>query len=103
MSIELTEEKIRTVDLLNKFSKLSHCTIREFAAFVDTLVSQCLALKYGIIYVRRFEKEKLRVLEVNHNNFDAIMTFSAELEEDFAWWKKNILFASAPITEPFII
>lgn len=101
MSIELTEEKIqRTIDLLNKFSKTSRCMIREFAAFVGTLVSRCSALKYGMIYVRRFEKERLRALEINYNNFDAITTLSAELEEDFAWWRRNILFASAPMTEP---
>lgn len=101
MSIELTEEKIhRTIDLLNKFSKRSHCTIREFAAFMGTLVSRCSALQYGMIYVRRFEKERLRALKVNHKNFDAKMIISAELEEDFAWWKRNILVASAPMTEP---
>ena len=101
MSVELTKEKIhQTVDLVNKISKTSFCTIREFAAFVGTLVSRCPALKYGMVYVRRFEKERLRALEANHNNFDAIMTLSAELEEDFTWWKKNILMASAPMAEP---
>lgn len=97
MSIELTEEKIhRTMNLLNKFSKTSYCTIREFAAFVGTLISRCPALRDDL----RFEKKRLRALEVNYNNFDAIITLSAELEEDFAWWKKNILFASAPMIEP---
>jgi len=101
MSIELTEEKIhRTTDLLNKFSKISYCTIREFAAFVGTLVSRCPALKYGIIHVRRFERERLCALEANRNNFDAIMALSTELEENFTWWKKNILSASAPMAEP---
>jgi len=101
MSIELPEEKIhRTVDLLNKFNKTSYCTIRELAAFVGTLVSRCPALKYGMIYVRRFEKERLRALKENQNNFDTIVNLSTELEEDFAWWKKNILLACAPMTEP---
>lgn len=101
MSIELPKEKVdRTVLLLNKISKTSYCSIREFAAFVGTLVSRCPALKYGMIYVRRFEKERLRALEANYYNFEAIMTVSEELEEDFTWWKKNILFASAPMSEP---
>lgn len=63
-------------------------------------MSRCPALKYGMIYVRRFEKERLRALEANYYNFEAIMTVSEELEEDFTWWKKNILFASAPMSEP---
>jgi len=39
-------------------------------------------------------------LEANRNNFDTIMALSAELKEDFTWWKKNILSASAPMAEP---
>ncbi|KAM0736382.1 Gag-Pol polyprotein [Formica fusca] len=81
MSIELPEDKVRRMDLLNKFSKITRCTIREFAAFVGTLVSRCPALKYGMIHVRRFEKERSRALQANYNNFDATMTLSENFDD----------------------
>ena len=90
----------RTITLLNKFSKMSSCTIREFAAFVGTLVSRCSALKYGMIHVRRFEEERTHALEEHNNNFDAIMIISRNLNADFTWWKLHIRTASAPMNEP---
>lgn len=78
---------------------MSSCTIREFAAFVGTLVSRCPALKYGMIHVRRFEKERTRALEENNNDFDAIMILPSVLNEDFTWWKLHIRTASAPMNE----
>lgn len=73
MSIELPEDKIeRTIELLNKFRKTLCCKIREFAAFVGTLMFQCPALKYGMIHVRRFERA--HALEENSNNYNAVMT-----------------------------
>lgn len=101
MSIELPEDKIqRTVDLLEKFSKIDHCKIREFASFVGTLISRCPALRYGMVYVRGFEKARLRMLEANGNNFDSTMSIPKNLDEDFEWWKANIRHASAPMNEP---
>ena len=101
MSIELPEDKVqRTVQLLNQFSRIRSCTIREFTAFVETLVSRCPALKYGMIYVRPFEKERARALEASNDNFDAKMSLLNKCQEEFTWWKMHIRSASAPMSEP---
>lgn len=100
MVIELPDDKIqRTTEILDRISKVRHCTIRKFATFVGTLVSRCPALKYGMIHVRRFEREKTRALELNDNNFNAKMSISESLIEDFSWWKSNIRAASAPMKD----
>lgn len=67
---------------------------------MGALVSRCPALKYGMIHVRCFEKERTRALEENNNNFDAIMTLSSFLNEDITWWKLHIRTISAPMNEP---
>ena len=101
MSIELPEDKVqRTVKLLNQFSRIRSCTIREFAAFVGTLVSCCPALKYGMIYVRPFEKERARALKANNDNFDTKMSLLGKFQEEFTWWKMHIRSTSAPMSEP---
>lgn len=86
MFIELTEDKVqRTVKFLNQFSTISSCTIREFSVFIGTLVSLCLALKYGMIYVRGFEKERARALEASNDNFDATINLRRKFKEKFIW------------------
>ena len=101
MSIELPEDKVqRTVELLNQFSRIRSCTIREFAAFVGTLVSRYPALKYEMIYIRPFEKKRARALGANNDNYDAKMSLLNKFQEEFTWWKMHIRPASAPMSEP---
>ena len=83
ISIELLEDKVqRTVELLNQFIRIRTCTIRKFAAFVRTLVSRFPALKYGMIYLGPFEKERARALEANNDNFDAKMSLQISFRKN---------------------
>lgn len=86
MIIELPDIKIKkTLNLINKFSKTRMCKIRDFAAFIGTLGSQCPALTYSRVYMKGFERDRLLALERHKNNFDAHMVISKSSEEDFNW------------------
>lgn len=91
MNIKLPEEKAsKTAQKIEKFSKMSHCTIREFAGLIGTLDSSCLALKYGWVRMKDFERAEFLALRTNHGNFEAHMHLSDELQVDFKWWKSHI-------------
>ncbi|XP_024888222.1 uncharacterized protein LOC112465081 [Temnothorax curvispinosus] len=91
MVVELPLEKQEKVkSKIDNFRVMKQCKIRDFASFVGTLVSCCITLKYGRVYMRAFERERFLALERNNDDFEAIMRLSSELEEDFDWWSKHI-------------
>lgn len=71
--------------------------IREFAQFLGLLISACPAIKYGFLYTKALEREKLTALRKNNMNFDAKMTIS--LNFDLSWWRDNIKTACNDIKQ----
>lgn len=101
MDIRLPEEKVvKIANNIEKFSRISHCTIREFAGLIGTLGSSCSALKYGWVHMKNFERAEFLALGANHGNFEARMYLSDDLQADFQWWKIHIHKAVRSIT-PF--
>lgn len=92
MTIEIPDpRKLNIKNLLDKFSRLSHCKIREFAKFIGSLVACCPAIKYSWLYTKNFEKEKYLALLSNHDNYEAVMYLNQNTE-DYKWWKANIFY-----------
>lgn len=98
MLIKLPQQKRSTIlSLVNKFSSISQCTIRDFASFIGSLGSACQAAKYGWVYVKDLEREKFEALTKSNNCYDTNMQIKSSLKEDFDWWKSNIMLISNPI------
>ena len=98
MTIELPKDKRNsTLKLINKYSKLKKCKIRDFASFIGTLGFCCQAAKYGWAYVKNFERLKIKALANHNNSFEAVLELDLDLEEDFEWWRSNILKIYKPI------
>lgn len=90
MSIEFPREKMKTAEKIEKFRKINHCTIREFAKFIGTLGSSCTALKHGWVHMKDFERAEFLAIKTNNGKFDACMSFGDNLQTDLVWWKTNI-------------
>ena len=101
MTLNLTEErKLKMLSLITKFSKLNTVKVREFAQFIGSLISCCVAIEYSWLYTKAFEREKIISLEKNYGNYDAYLKLNSNLKSDFDWWKNNILLGKKDISYP---
>lgn len=104
MTLELPSEKRQEMKkLIEKFCNLKRCKIREFARFIGCMISCCVAMEFGWLYTKFFEKLKISALERNGNNFDAFMDLCPN-HPDFLWWTSNILIGTKNIEyRPFAL
>lgn len=72
--------------LVSKIAKKSACTIRDFASMIGSLNSICPAVRYGLLYTKKFEREKYLALLAAGGAYGAKMVLDAALKEDFNWW-----------------
>lgn len=83
MTVELPREKKEKVsEQLHKFSKITSCSIRDFARLVGTLDSCCTALKFGWVH-KDFEREIFVALQRNTGSYEASIQLNNETKEDF--------------------
>ncbi|XP_031345505.1 uncharacterized protein LOC116177002 isoform X1 [Photinus pyralis] len=91
MSIKIPDKKVEKLfKMVNNFSILNFCKIREFATLVGKLVSINPAMKFGWLHTRNFERVKLLALNSHGENYDATMQIPSSLKDDFEWWRKNL-------------
>lgn len=76
--------------LIKEFKDKSVCKIREFAQFVGNMTACCPAVEYGRVYSKLFEKQIFLALLDNHDNYDAKMMISRDIQDDFTFWERNI-------------
>lgn len=41
--------------------------------------------------MKEFEREKIKAVKLHNDNFECVMELNSYLNEDFCWWKNNIL------------
>ncbi|KAJ8966373.1 hypothetical protein NQ314_003558 [Rhamnusium bicolor] len=91
MSVSLTEEKeTKILKLIQSFLTMEVCTIRHFARLIGLLLSACPATKYGWLYTKNLEREKVAALLRNHQNFNAKMVISKLVKQELVWWENTI-------------
>lgn len=91
LTISLPEEKRKKIaQLVQKFSLLPTCTIRDFSQLIGVLVSACPAVKYGFLYTKTLERQKFIMLKNNNNNYNAKIKMPTCILNDLNWWKHNI-------------
>lgn len=78
--------RTKLLELTTSLAHKSRSSIREFASFIGSLVSVCPAVQYGLLYTKRFEREKFLALVRNNEDYSARMDISSDFQEDFKWW-----------------
>jgi hypothetical protein len=62
------------------------------------LVSAIPGVKYGKLYYRYLESNKIHALNSNKGNFDAYMHISYKVKQDLSWWINGGLNDGNPIS-----
>ena len=57
----------------------------------------CPGVPYGMLYTKMLEREKMKALILNDQNFDRRMIIHSYVKKDLEWWLKNIPVAKNPI------
>ena len=78
MIVTLTEDKIHNIKELLTFTlhNASSLRIREIARLIGYLVSSLPAVKYGALYYRYLEVDKVNALKYSKGDFEANMAIS---------------------------
>lgn len=79
--IELLEDRCRRT--INS----GHCiSIREVASVIGVLIANCVASKWGQLFYRNLERDKIQNLKSNRGNFDSFMKLSVKAISDLNFW-----------------
>ena len=54
------------------------------------MVAACPAVKYGWLYTKNLDREKVKALEKSMGNYKSKMIISKEIKNDICWWIQNI-------------
>ena len=87
MIVMLTEDKIHKLKDLLTFT--IH-RIRDIARLIGHLVSSLPAVKYGTLYYRYLEMNKINALKYVKGNFEAIMAISEKGVSEMQSWLSNL-------------
>ncbi|XP_046742941.1 uncharacterized protein LOC124409394 [Diprion similis] len=98
LTLELPERKRdKMLGLIREFKSKNVCKIREFAQFVGNITACCPAVEYSWVYSKFFERQRYLALVKNHDNYDARMFVTKDIQDDFVWWERNITQTSNSI------
>lgn len=87
MQLSLPSDK--TEAIINKCKQAQACktmTIQKLAELVGSLVAAVPAVRYGLLYTRQFEMEKVRALSICNNNYNCKVALSETAKGDLTWW-----------------
>lgn len=66
--------------------------IRQIAQLVGVLISSCVGTKWGKLFYRDVERDKIKALHFNAGNFDAKMSLSDQARDNLLWWLNDCLY-----------
>ena len=72
-------------------------TIRLLCVLIGKLISCFLVLPFGKMHYRSLERLKVAALHNSHQEFNTLVTLTAECMEDLNWWCLNLPSACAPV------
>lgn len=92
MTVTLTtERKERIHKLATELLHQGYATVRTLAKFIGQVVSAFQAVKFGPLWYRCMEHDKIAALKQNNNDYDSSVEFSAEAKTEMLWWRENIM------------
>ena len=88
MTVSLTQDKIAKIKrLLSCLLENSFCVkIRDVAKVISHLISSLPGVKYGALYYRNLEMNKVAALKLAKGNFDGRMCISHNGISELNWW-----------------
>ena len=99
MTVTLPVEKQeRIITLGKKLLDKSKVKIRDLAQFIGVLVASLPAVKYGALFYRFLEKDKIHGLRENFGNFEKFKTLCDQSKLEINWWLQNVQFLPGNIT-----
>lgn len=97
LTLSLPREKRDNIaQLVDKYSSLPRCTIREFARLIGVLVAACPAARYGWLYTKMLERCKYLALQ-KHDCYESKISLPASVLDDLTWWSNNIYTTFCPM------
>ena len=91
MRISLTlEKKANLQKFIVKILASLQISIRTIACLVRKLVSSLPGSRFGALYYRNIERDKVKAHSENRGNFDAKMLLSVAAKGDLQWWLGTI-------------
>ena len=91
MTVTLTDEKILKIEtLILQVLNSEKVTIREVARVIGYFISSLPAVRYGALYYRVLEKDKVEALKISKGNFEAKMQISPKARYELNWWLVNL-------------
>ncbi|XP_044179907.1 uncharacterized protein LOC114968520 [Acropora millepora] len=92
MTVSLTQDKKTKIKtLLSSLLENSSCVkIREVANVIGHLISSLPGVKYGALYYRNFEMNKVAALKLTKGNFEETMCISHNGISELNWWLCNL-------------
>ena len=102
MILTLTEDKIHKIKELLTFTlhNASSLRIREIARLIGYLVSSLPAVKYGALYYRYLEIDKVNALKYSKGDFEANMAISDNGVSEIKWWLGHLDVSFNSICHP---
>lgn len=96
MTISLpTEKRNHILHLVEKFSSLPKCSLRDYAHLIGVLTAACPAVRYGWVYTKQLERQKFIMLQ--DRSYDSKVRFTNEILPDLVWWSTHINTTYNPI------
>lgn len=80
------KRRSKLLELVSNFAQKRHCSIKDFASFIGSIVSVCPAVRYGLLYTKQFEREKFLAMIATDDVYSARMEIPRYLKTDFEWW-----------------
>lgn len=73
------QRREKLLSLTSDMANRSRCFIRNFASMIGLLISVCPAVQYGLLYTKKFEREKFLALVRSNEDFSACMEIPSHL------------------------
>ncbi|CAK1586996.1 unnamed protein product [Parnassius mnemosyne] len=90
LSISLPIDKQNHIaHLVQRFSCLTSCSIRDFAHLIGVLTAACPGVKYGWLYTKLLERQKYLAI-LKYKTYNKNIQLSKDILPDLQWWRKNV-------------
>ena len=102
MIVRLTDDKIRKIkEILQCTINNSHSVkIRDIARIIGYMISSLPAVRYGALYYRYLEMDKIKALKQSKGDFEASMSVSKQGISEMRWWLDNLDHSYNTICHP---
>lgn len=98
MNLSLPHDKVSNLQtFINELLMDKHLTIRKVAKLTGVLVSCCKGTRWGRMFYRDIDRDKVLALKVNLGNFDSTLELSDKAKDNINWWLESESLDPCPL------